>query len=96
MSADNWAICPKCLADAKAAADKERAEVYAKYGKVPMIAFDKLRDDLVDVAPEDHRTFREDYEVYGAEEGTVHFSYSGYCETCRLGLNFQIDKDLSL
>jgi hypothetical protein len=67
MSADNWAICPKCLADAKAAADKERAEVYAKYGK-----------------------------VYGAEEGTVHFSYSGYCETCRLGLNFQIDKDLSL
>lgn len=84
MSADNWAICPNCLAEAKAAIDKERAEVYAKYGKVPPDDFDRLRDELPTFDPEDYRTFKEYYEFYGAEEGEVQASYGGSCTECGL------------
>ena len=42
--------------------------------------------------PDDEdETFREDYEFYGAETGTLHISYSGHCSvpTCKAGLNFK-------
>jgi len=36
-------------------------------------------------------SFREDYEIYGADEGTVTVSYSGSCTKCRLSLSFEDD-----
>lgn len=92
MSADNWAICPKCLAEAKASIDEQRAKVYATYGTVPIEEFDRLRDELPELRDENYRTFREDYEIYGADSGLLHVSYSGHCSECGLGLDFEDEK----
>lgn len=37
----------------------------------------------------DRPLFREDYEIYGAEDGAVIVSYSGVCEECNLRLQFE-------
>lgn len=92
VSADNWEVCPQCVARAKKAADEAHAKVYAQYGKVPPEEFDRLRSDLTAVDPEDFRTFREDYELYGANEGELRVSYSGGCETCGLRTALETSK----
>lgn len=92
MSADNWAACPKCIAVAKGAADVKHAEVYAQYGKVSPEEFDRLRETLSAVDPEDFRTFREDYEFYGADEGELQVSYSGGCTECDLRVDLKTSK----
>lgn len=92
MSASNWAICPQCLAKAQEEHDKAAAEVYAQYGKVPPEEFDQLRADLKAPDPEDFRTFREDYEFYGADEGEVHARYSGGCTKCTLRTSLKANK----
>jgi len=58
-----------------------------------MEEFDRLRREAD--TPIDHealRTFREDYEVYGAETGEVTASYSGRCSVCDVGLDFTIER----
>lgn len=65
MSADNWAICPRC---------ESNAELQAL---APV------------VDSEQFRTFREDYEFYGADVGEVHAVYSGRCTVC--GISAKID-----
>lgn len=92
MGADNWAICPQCLAEAKTDAENASAEVYAQYGKVPPEEFDRLREELPVLNPEDFRTFREDYEFYGADEGEVKASYSGHCTKCGLRTDLKTSK----
>ena len=90
MSADNWAICPRCVDRARAeAAAKFQAAVDA-YGKVTPEEYETLRAEAqVPVYPEAFRTFREDHEFYGAADGTITASYSGHCQTCGLGLDFK-------
>lgn len=93
MSADNWAICPRCLA----VAEKEHAERFQAavdaYGKVPAEEYEQLRAEAqTAIDKEVFQTFREDYEIYGAEDGTIKVSYSGYCQTCHLGLDFKFEK----
>jgi hypothetical protein len=39
-------------------------------------------------------TFREDYEIYGAETGTVKVYYGGSCENCGLTLNFEHEHEI--
>lgn len=90
MSADNWTACPRCLDEAKRLVDEASAEVYAQYGKVPPEEFDRLREELPIVNT--GATFREDYEFYGAEEGTVHARYSGSCTECGLRVSLDVDK----
>jgi hypothetical protein len=92
MSADNWEVCPKCLAAAKDTADAKHAEVYAQYGKVSPEEFDRLRSELKAVDPEDFRSFREDYEFYGANEGELQVSYSGGCQECGLKVGLKTSK----
>lgn len=77
------------------------AEVTAAYGKVPVDEFDALRDAYAEkerlyVNPEDHnefRTFREDYEFYGADEGVVHVRYGGQCTKCGTGTTINQDHE---
>ena len=89
MSADNWAICPRCIKRATREHDEQVATVMATYGQVSVDEFDAARAALKDVDPEAFRTFREDYEFYGAEDGEVTASYSGHCAKCGLGLDFK-------
>ena len=88
MSADNWAICPSCLAKAEADKSALEAEVASAYGKVPVEAFDALRERAnVPINREKLRTFREDYEFW-IDGTTVRVSYKGGCHVCGSGLNF--------
>jgi hypothetical protein len=94
MSADNWAKCPRCVARAEKELAEREAEVSALYGEVPVDEFDLARVELTqDRAKHDkddaYRTFREDYEFYGAEDGEVVAVYAGSCKECGLKLNFR-------
>lgn len=89
MSADNWAVCPACLHEAREAHHALQAEATAAYGKVSVEEFDALRARAEKgVNEEDFRTFREDYEIYGADDGTIVVSYGGSCSKCKVGTSF--------
>lgn len=88
-AADDWAICPRCLSDAKAAALRKYQEVMALYGTIPVEDFDAKRAELKDPDPEDFRTFREDYEFFGAERGEVTADYEGVCSKCNLNVSLR-------
>jgi hypothetical protein len=60
----------------------------ASYGKVPAGEFDQARAAVEPVREADYATFREDYEIHGAETGTVEVGYAGECDTCGLSLDF--------
>lgn len=84
MSADNWEVCPRCFKRAKREYEAEVERVSGLYGKVQVEMFDEARTALKEPDAEDFRTFREDYEFYGADEGEVHASYKGSCSKCDL------------
>ncbi len=94
MSANNWAQCPRCTRRGEADLNEREAKVWGSYGKIPMGEFDAARNaaqtDRAEFANRD-RTFREDYEIYGAETGEVTVAYSGSCQECGLSLTFQHD-----
>jgi hypothetical protein len=66
------------------------AELGQAYGTVPVEEFDKLRA-AADAKLKEHlpETFREDYEVYGADQGELRIYYSGCCDTCGLEHNYE-------
>ncbi len=85
MSANYWAICPRC----KNRAIRERSaisdQVREAYGNVPVEEWEALSNRVrAPLDEETFRTFREDYEFYGAEEGTIIASYGGSCDVCGL------------
>ena len=96
MSADNWAVCPRC---ARRHRDKLRAgaaKVAEAYGKVSVEEWDRMRAEQAereDVGID--ASFREDYEFYGAEDGSVVASYSGCCVHCGLSLSFTNTHDIA-
>lgn len=100
MSADNWARCPRCVARMQEQVDELKAEIDSSYGKVTAFAYDlacatlKTMEDKIADEWGEFRTFREDYEIYGAGEGMVTVSYSGGCEVCDLSLSFTEDHPL--
>jgi hypothetical protein len=65
-------------------------------GKVSMEDFEKARKAAAkEVEREDYRTFREDYEFYGAEKGEVTADYAGKCEVCDLEVSFQAKEKIN-
>lgn len=68
---------------------KRVADVQALYGKVPLEQFDRARLTLTNLASDSKDTFRENYEIYGAQTGVVTVSYSGKCQVCQLSLRFE-------
>lgn len=90
MSADNWTHCPRCTDEARKAVAAEHDRVMALYGTVSVEEFDRQRAALEPVKVE--ATFREDYEFWGAEEGTVHASYRGTCTGCGLRVELRTEK----
>ncbi len=91
MSADNWADCPRCTQRGQAKLDERQAAINAVYGKMSVELFDEIRRDHagdVKAFEQRERTFREDYEIDGAEDGIVKVSYHGQCTKCGLALTF--------
>lgn len=97
MSASNWAQCPRCSEREAAHIEARDKEVKASYGVVSAEEFDEARRLLAAQREKfEHReeTFREDYEIYGAKEGTVVLSYAGSCEKCKLRLSFEDKREI--
>lgn len=93
MSADNWAKCPRCVKEAKVVLQNLSQQISVSYGVVSVEEFDQMRDSLVKKLEalkegDNYRTFREDYEFYGAEDGAITVSYKGNCAKCGLKLEF--------
>ena len=94
MSADSWTACPRCLKTEESNYQKLVEQVAKAYGKVSREEWEALNKRLASfkrLSEEDYEdgTFREDYEFYGAETGTVTASYSGYCTVCGLSVTFE-------
>lgn len=87
MSADGRRQCPRCKDRARTAAEEAAARVAEMYGRVPVDEYEQARAALL--TPEAavaavREAFREDYEFYGADEGTVTADYGGECQDCGL------------
>lgn len=89
MSADNWDVCPRCELRHRNEALRLRADADAAYGKVSVEEW-KLKDGAALEAAVNfkERTFREDYEIGGAQDGSIVVSYNGGCSICGLSLTF--------
>lgn len=91
MSADNWTHCPRCTREGEQRIAELSQAITVLYGKVPIEQFDNSRKKLAsEIAQFNIRdeTFREDYEIYGAETGVVTVDYNGTCTECGLTLHF--------
>ncbi len=98
MSADNWTTCHACQTRRTEADDERIAEqqklIEDAYGQVSQAEYDRLRARAesaiaeIEAAPLG-RTFREDYEISGAETGVVTVSYGGSCTVCGSGTSFE-------
>lgn len=88
MSADNWAVCPSCLAVAEETKAAQARLAQEAYGHVEIEEFDRLRIEASTPINQDKlRTFREDYEFW--MDGTVvNVSYDGRCTVCGTGVKF--------
>lgn len=78
MSADNWTTCPGCILRSETGKAKLATLIAESYGKVSIEEHDALREKLANW-PDLEDTFREDYEITGAEDGTVTIVYRGSC-----------------
>lgn len=88
MSADNWAICPKC--NAANIADKEKAQIEAgaAYGKVAPAEYRKMMEAAY--APiETETTLREDYEIGVNRNGEFSVNYGCSCSVCNFAFSYK-------
>lgn len=99
MSADNWTHCPACTKRKKDELARDWEEHDALYGTQDVsewvTAHEELKRRTAELDAENHDesrtcTFREDYEIYGANEGTVYVSYSGFCKECKTTVKFKV------
>lgn len=99
MGANSWARCPKCANRTQSKLETREFKINESYGKVPPLEFiaalEQLNRDKKD-AENPEATFREDYEVTGAADGVIVFTYSAYCTVkgCDLTLKFTTERPL--
>lgn len=94
MSADNWAVCPRCKKKAESAKDSKHAATMEAYGKVPADQWRKMyQETFEDIELEP--TLREDYEIHMSEDGEFFVSYSGRCTACDFVHKFRHEDKVS-
>ncbi len=87
MSADNWAICPRCKVRTYGEQQRLIDEAMSAYGRLPADEYLRLRERAEDgVSLEE--TFREDYDVGLSEDGEFSVNYAGECQKCGLRHSF--------
>lgn len=101
MSADNWAVCPRCDVVNKQRLEQFDAQIAAAYGKVTIGEFEQLRAERTKMAQKfssvrASNTLREDYEVYTDEVGVFVVSYSASCGECGFDFDFDHSKQLDV
>lgn len=95
MSADNWAICPKCKNDVKEIREAFTRKAEAAYGKVTEAQYKSLCDNATkEIKLEE--TLREDFQIYTNADGEFSVSYGCMCETCGLEFVYNFKQQISL
>lgn len=96
MSANNWAICPRCKADWEMCRAKSQKEHDESYGRISAEKFlencEKLGEQM---KMQLEFTFREDFEI-GIYGDFFEVKYKGKCETCGLEHTFTYGKRIPL
>ncbi len=82
MSANSWAVCPKCLKIAKAQKEAEIKELKDSYGKVSMERYNGLKIEADQPLLDSEETLREDYEIFMSFGGKLEVDYSCHCDKC--------------
>jgi hypothetical protein len=96
MSADRWAVCPRCNNAWLTELTRCGAEVEAAYGKVPADEYERLRSAVRAQAGKHlDETFREDYEI-GIDGSAFVVSYHGKCTTCGLRHKFERRDEIAI
>lgn len=97
MSADNWAICPRCLKNAEVEKQKALESAAKAYGKATPDEWRAMTDEAAKpIDSEEFRTFREDYEFYINEDGEWSADYHGGCAKCKLEFTFKKTEQLPI
>ena len=87
MSADNWAVCPKCKEKAERAQAKLLSRVETDYGKIAASEYLELVEQSQQPVEELH-TLREDWEI-GIWKGEFRISYGASCKECGFSHSFE-------
>jgi predicted Zn-ribbon and HTH transcriptional regulator len=109
VSADNWGICPRCLArleeETRLVVAEAATAIAESYGTVPLNEHDALRanwaskvkdaQDAVETA-KTASTLREDYEIGTAPDGEFYVIYSCHCQVCGFQFKFKHEQQLEV
>lgn len=96
MSADNWAVCPKCKAEHERSKAEFAERVEESYGKVPAAKWEEMKLQLAEFDKPLEATFREDYEQGVDEDGEYSCSYHGGCRVCNCEHLFKITQKVKI
>ena len=89
MGADNWATCPRCVKRHEKDVRDGDEKIKAAYGTVSVDEWMRMRGNHEQMVEDGvDRTFREDYDVAGVEDGEVEVDYRGRCHVCDLSVSF--------
>lgn len=78
MEVENWQHCAICMDNFQ----KERADLEGLSRQIVR--------DVYDI--NNSQEFREDYEIYGAEDGFLRVRYHGECQNCGFETTLQLDQ----
>lgn len=97
MSADNWAMCPKCKKDTKATKEKALVDAGRLYGKVSSDEF-MSQVKNAESLPEEPKgeTLREDYKIRINRDGEFYINYSCGCYACGFKHDFKKEENVLL
>ena len=95
MSADNWAICPRCKAKKDVEAETRVKAAQDAYGKVSAEKYTQLLDAAK--APVAYgNSLREDYRLGIDEDGDFTVSYRGSCRDCGFSHEFKHEEQVPI
>lgn len=96
MSADNWAICPRCKKQHEKSVEDRKKKVEKKYGKIPSNEYLELMKKSKEKLKLEVSTLREDYEIRVDVDGHFEIKYSCHCWVCKLEHVFNHTEQLEI
>ena len=96
MSADNWRVCPGCIAEHRKKIEKMDADLAKAYGKISAekyILMMEIVQKQKGMALEE--TLREDYAIGISEDGAFYVDYRASCDKCGFEFNYMHDETSS-
>lgn len=95
MSADNWAICPKCRELAEHKKEVLGDKVSRAYGEVSPEEYLDLVKKLNEPIEQD-RTLREDYEIGIRKTAEFYVRYKAACGVCGFSYAYKYDQPITV